>query len=196
MSGQKQLNLCKQLYQATLNCKEQCEKLVPEAFNAALLDALQHMMLLAVQLQQVGTHTPSAHLAAAFPHTPSQAHLCNTLWAGSQLWLSLLITLQRPCLQEEQLQGVRSCLEAALQLLSRVSSLGPVEAFFVADELLAHYQWRVDSTHNLLCRQVCAGAPVLPLNWQHSKPGTWHCITTAREGHASTMPGTGQNQVS
>jgi pantothenate kinase-related protein Tda10 len=55
-------------------------------------------------------------------------------------------------LQEEQLHAVRDCLEAVLQLLSRVSSLGPIEAFFAADELAAHYQWRLNATHALLCR--------------------------------------------
>lgn len=49
---------------------------------------------------------------------------------------------------------MRACLEAALQLLSRVGSLGPIEAFFVADELLAHYQNRVGVTHSLLDRSV------------------------------------------
>lgn len=58
------------------------------------------------------------------------------------------------CAQEEQLQAVRDCLEAVLQLLSRVSSLGPIEAFFVADELAAHYQWRLNATRALLCRQA------------------------------------------
>lgn len=100
----RQLTLCTQLYQAALACREQCEKLVPASFNAALLEGLQHLMLCAVQQQ------------------------------------------------EEQLQGVRACLEAALQLLSRVGSLGPIEAFFVADELLAHYQNRVEVTHSLLSR--------------------------------------------
>lgn len=57
-----------------------------------------------------------------------------------------------PCVQDEQLQAVRACIEATLQLLSRVSSLGPIEAFFVADELLTHYQWRLDATHALLGR--------------------------------------------
>lgn len=47
---------------------------------------------------------------------------------------------------------MRACIEATLQLLSRVSSLGPIEAFFVADELLTHYQWRLDATHALLAR--------------------------------------------
>jgi hypothetical protein len=56
--------------------------------------------------------------------------------------------------QEEQLHSVRDCLEAVLQLLSRVSSLGPIEAFFVAAELVAHYQCRLNATHALLCRQV------------------------------------------
>jgi hypothetical protein len=52
MSGQV-LALCKQLYQAALTSKEQCERLVPTAFNAALLEALQHVMLQAVQLREV-----------------------------------------------------------------------------------------------------------------------------------------------
>lgn len=53
---------------------------------------------------------------------------------------------------QQQLQGIRACLEASLQLLSRVSSLGPIEAFFVSDELLTHYQYRLDTTQALLGR--------------------------------------------
>jgi hypothetical protein len=88
MSGVQQLNYCKQLYQATLNCKDQCEKLVPEAFNAALLDALQHLMLLAVQLQQVGrTYGLLCSLQRCY-HT--------YLWADSQQQLSAL-SIPAPC---------------------------------------------------------------------------------------------------
>jgi hypothetical protein len=50
MSSQS-LALCKRLFQATITCKEQCERLVPTAFNAVLLEALQHLMLQAVQLR-------------------------------------------------------------------------------------------------------------------------------------------------
>lgn len=60
MSSQS-LALCKQLFQATISCKEQCEKLVPSAFNAVLLEALQHLMLQAVQLQQVKSSAHHMH---------------------------------------------------------------------------------------------------------------------------------------
>lgn len=53
------------------------------------------------------------------------------------------------CLQEELLRHVRQSLEDALQLLSRVSCLGPIEAFFTADDLLSHYQRRLDATLEL-----------------------------------------------
>jgi hypothetical protein len=52
-------------------------------------------------------------------------------------------------LQEEQLRAVRQCLEDALQLMSRVGCLGPIEAFFTADDLLSHYQRRLDVTLGL-----------------------------------------------
>lgn len=61
-----------------------------------------------------------------------------------------------PCLlpQSEQMPSIQACLEAALQLLSRVGSLGPIEAFFVAEELLHHFQARLEATNVLLCRCV------------------------------------------
>lgn len=52
-------------------------------------------------------------------------------------------------LQEEQTKAVRRCLEAVLQLLSRISCLGSIEAFFTADDLLQHYQHHVDKANKL-----------------------------------------------
>lgn len=97
---------------------------------------MQHLMLQAVQLQVSCSrlHTPKLHAWQGQP-----AHHVRCCYHA----------------QEEQLQGVCACLEAALQLLSRVGSLGPIEAFFVADELLAHYQNRVGVTHSLLGRSAC-----------------------------------------
>lgn len=110
---------------------------------------------------------------------PTPVHLPTILQdrqAGSCLLLSVSAgqsvlgynTLLVCLLQEEQLHAVRSCLEAALQLLSRVGSLGPIEAFFSADELLAHYQWRLDATHALLNKIGAEPNPCCPAVGQHS----------------------------
>jgi len=60
----KQLELCKNLYQAVLACKQQCEQLVPRSFSSCLLEALQHLMLQAVQVQQVRTQIIQLPVAA------------------------------------------------------------------------------------------------------------------------------------
>lgn len=67
-------------------------------------------------------------------------------------------------MQEEAVHGIRHHLESVLQLLSRVSCLGPIEAFFTGDDLLQHYQRHVDAAAALSKKlhqqrqQVRAGA--------------------------------------
>lgn len=137
-AAKQQLEVCRTLQQAVVCCQQQVAHLVPSQFNSTLLDALQQLIDAAQRQLQVCCRLEPQSALMEHAHSLFQHPI-------------LLLLL---CVQEEQLQHVRACLEAALQLLARVSSLGPVEAFFVADELQAHYQYRVDTTHALLCRQV------------------------------------------
>uniref|UniRef100_A0A383V522 Uncharacterized protein n=1 Tax=Tetradesmus obliquus TaxID=3088 RepID=A0A383V522_TETOB len=89
--------------------------------------------------------------------------------------------------QEELLRHVRQCLEDALQLLSRVSCLRPIETFFTADDLLSHYQRRLDATLKLgkqlqQQRQQTTGA---------STTHTWSSYCTG-----SSISGSGDNSIS
>ncbi|KAF8063677.1 BXL3 [Scenedesmus sp. PABB004] len=58
-----------------------------------------------------------------------------------------------------QRDAVRACLERGLGLLSRVAMLGPIEAFFAGDELLAHVQRAADAAESLAARLGPAAAP-------------------------------------
>jgi hypothetical protein len=110
----------------------------------------------AAQLQLCRELCAAVALAAS-----QQAHTALPAAVPASFNAALLEGLQHLMLCAVQLQhagdlqDVRGALMAALRLVSHVNSLGPIEAFFTAQELRGHYQHAVDAAAALHARCVC-----------------------------------------